>query len=80
MDEQQMDKERAFMEAMGYCHLYHQQHVIDEYKISHEEYVSRMAAQGLTAASLATMMSENADRLNADEHMKSIFQRAIDLF
>lgn len=61
---------RDAMEFAGYCHLYHQQYIIDQ-QIDHAEFVNRLG--WIDFNNNYTKYAENLDK---DEHMNQFVQIA----
>lgn len=58
------------MDFVGYCHLYHQQYIIDQ-QIDHAEYVNRLGWIDYASNSV-----KYADEIAANEDLNTIFQLA----
>lgn len=63
---------RDAMEFVGYCHLYHQQFIIDK-QIDHTEYVNRLGWIDWT-----NNYPKYIEEISKDEHTNGIVQRAKD--
>jgi hypothetical protein len=75
MLDNQEDQQR-FNEAVGRAHLYHQQHIIDEYKIDYAEFRNR-----IDPFDIPGIMTEFATEIDLPENaeVKVILERALDL-
>ena len=64
-----------FGDLVGYCHLYYQQHKIDEYPIDFAEFQHRLGWIKFQD----NLAKYNEDYVNASEDEKLIIQRVLDL-
>ena len=65
----------SFTELVGYCHLYYQQHLIDEYPIDFAEFQNRLGWIKFQD----NLAKYNDDYVNALDEEKLIIQRVLDL-
>jgi hypothetical protein len=66
--------DNKFHEAFNAAHLYYQQHVIDDSKISYEEFRSR-----IDPFDIAGIMEKYSVELETLTYEKEVLQRALDL-